>query len=257
MIHTRAILTSLICLYVAGAASAQKEPEPLSIKFRVLPWSSTAGEVYMQSGSSYELIKGMPNQVSHEYSYTGPNPFLLYRKTIGPENTIVHKPYSSLNIDPNVSRYLMVLYPDPQKKELRRGFLYPFDYSQEDGSPLVLFNMTDFPVKAQVGDKIVDLSAGQHLALSPKDVEGAIDNYALRCKLAGNDEGKWKLIYNDYIHTPPQSRVYFFIKQSQGGEGNRLKIQTKKIVDYRLSDATRKAASDNFNANEVIEIKPY
>ncbi|MDQ8194760.1 hypothetical protein QEH59_10010 [Coraliomargarita sp. SDUM461004] len=257
MIYLRSLCLFLFSLLLVEQAHAQSTPELSNIKFRILAWNTTVGEVYIHSAGSYELLQAMPNQVSHEFSYTGPAPLQLYRKAIGPEGVMNYQPYATLKIHPNHSRYLLVLYADAKETDLRKGFLYPYDYTRSNTSPLVLYNMTDFAVKAQLGEEIIELASTRNVAVDPDDLDESSNNYALRCKLASNEGGQWRLIYNDYIHIPNRARVFFFFKQKQQGNSKRIQIETKKIVDYRLSEATRKASSENFDVKEKVEIKPY
>jgi hypothetical protein len=132
--------------------------------------------------------------------------------------------------------------------QTEHAFLYSYDYDRHADAAFVLFNFTSLPVKAQFGSVMMDLAPGEYKDLDVKDLSA--DNYSFRCKIAGNPDGKWRLIYNDFVHLNPRARILFFLSNSRSGEREdyNLYTQTKKIVDYKLSE---KARMGSLNLSEI------
>jgi hypothetical protein len=208
-----------------------------TVTYRLLPWDTDAGGIFAVSGSEYVELNGAPNALSPEYSYSGPSPMVLYKKETLGDGSSAFMPCQSLALKAGVSSYLLLLYRTDA--QANRAQLYPLTFPSGGGAAFILFNFTSLPIKAKLGEYVIDLGAGQSHAVGEKKL--GLKDYAFFCKIASQPEGRWKLIYNDFIHLPPKATILFFISDQVGqAAGNEYGgIRTKKVVDYPLSEEAR------------------
>lgn len=226
----------------------QDNQDYFTIRFRLLPWDTTTGEIYLYTAGKYQQLKGLPNTISHEYTYTGPNPIQLFQASKNADGTTAYTPYQSLPLQEGNDSYFLILYRNRQLEHVPSAFLYPYVFTQNSKASFVLFNFTHLPIKAKLGSQTLDLNSWRYKEIDNSDLPQ--DDYSFLCKIANNPDGQWKLIYNDFIHLPPDSKVFFFLSDNPqiGQTPKNFSIRTKKVVDYRLSEETRK---ENLDTKQV------
>lgn len=251
MIRTFPFLAVLVLLSGLAGLCARQDADALSVRFRILPWEVHTGEIYYQSGGGYERLRARPNSISHEYTYAGDNPMLLYRKAVSGDGTAFYQPYATVPFHPASRSNLLILYRNPGDPQSPLGTLYPFEFSAQDEAPLVLFNMAPFAVKIQLDSKIIDLNPGEITAFNNRRNENA--DASVRCKIAAHLDGKWKLIYNRAITPPPTGSLYFFFRGTNPEDeyANNMPIRVLRLTDFPISEEQRLTMSLNDQPVEV------
>lgn len=229
--------TALLCLAAATTHSLADSP---AIRFRLMPWDTTPAELFIASTTGYEQLRGQPNQLSHTYEYKGTSPLVLYRMEAQAGATPAFTPQQSLPLSTGTSSYILLLFRATAQGVPQHAVLYPFDQTDSFRAGLTIFNFTAHPVAAQIGEQVVNLNARQSHFIAAEALP--LENYSFLCKIAGNKANRWRLVYNNFISIPPRSNVLFFITADSATppESDDLKVITKRVVDYNLSEATRK-----------------
>lgn len=246
------LIFSLATVSGSQIVAAQENAAQPSIHFRILPWDTYLDDVFMYENGQYQPLEARPNLISHEYTYSGPSPMTLYRQVDTPDGSTVYQPLQRLPLSAGRNGYLLIMRRGMDTDKAEHAFLYPYDYDGHGDAAFVLFNFTSLPVKAQFGSVMIDLEPGEYRDLDTDDLPA--DNYSFRCKIAGKPDGKWRLVYNDFIHLNSRARILFFLSNSQldGMKDTNLYMQTKKIVDYRLSEKARKGTLNVFDTKPTV-----
>lgn len=245
MKHFHSFLLFLVASLCLTASVPLALGQAQSIRFRMMPWDTEPDALFIASGTSYEPLRGLPNHLSHEYRASGGSPLVLYRMQPQADDAPpVFAPMQTLPFSGEAERYILFLFRAATPGGQQRAVLYPFNQTGEFRSGLTIFNFTTHRVAAQVGEQLVNLAPQQNHFMPAAALP--LDNYSFLCKIAGDKDNRWRLIYNNFITVPPNSSVLFFITSDPNAnpEDDDLKVMTKRIVDYDLSETTRKREID-------------
>lgn len=207
---------------------AATEPT-VTVKFRVVTWQSGSPATfsYKNNNKSIAVTELYAETRSKSYDYTGPETLYLYPAappaTTTPATTPAEppKPIARISIPTTIRYPLFILVPNPAGPEPYRAVVF-------DDSPEVfpfqsyfLVNYSQKRVAASIGQSRVLIEAGQsHLAVSKDKVL----NFMLGVSLEEN--GGWKLIYDDFFPNWPDLRTVIFIVDDTRGTRPRLMIRS-------------------------------
>ncbi|WP_309400961.1 hypothetical protein [Cerasicoccus maritimus] len=230
-----ALLLMTCCLHA-------QQTDQVSLSFRIITWDSDIDGVYFKDGTNYIEIQAIASQISHTYTYQGIGDMHLYRKTkIDNSADEGYEFIGKININRGLTEALLILFDaGKSKRDSIRGLFYPASASEFSNNPLIIYNFTKHKSMIKLGDTMIELDPWDSYAVKSDKAE---KSSTLLCKIASNTNNEWKLIYNNFLNLSPGVQVYFFItsEENTGSNGKRFTFQTKKILNYNISDELRES----------------
>ena len=142
--HLKALPTSLLCLLCAGSSlSHAQDPEPTILKLQVLAWNNNVRDLAAQSMPEPVMLSATRGRVSSIYTVTTTSPLMLFRKDAAGVSTLV----ASVPFKEGLREALLLL---SERDGKIAGALMPFASKDFPKNTATIFNITDFPVFAQI-----------------------------------------------------------------------------------------------------------
>jgi hypothetical protein len=209
--HLKALSASLLCLLCAGSSlSYAQDPEPTILKLQVLAWNKDVRDIAAQSLSEPVIIKATRGRVSPVYTVTTTSPLMLFRTDAAGVGTLV----ASVPFKEGLSEALLLL---SERDGKIAGALMPFASKDFPKNTATIFNMTDFPVFAQIDGERLQIPAKNNHRVAYKYVYA--EKEALTTKFAVQHEQRMKLVQNGFIPLMNEGRILFFISDKANRTG--------------------------------------
>ncbi|MDP0495739.1 MAG: hypothetical protein Q7Q73_05975 [Verrucomicrobiota bacterium JB024] len=233
----RRSLLALFLFFIFHGLVWAEEPPAVSVSFRILPWEMTTDNLYVLNDGKYESLTAVPSNISREYTYRGPNPMRLFRRTNVPaaEGGERYELAGEVRIDPSRSNSLLIVL-EVEDGSIR-GLFYPFDVADYGGGSFVLFNFTGGPLLAKMGDERIRVESSQlHRFESGRESSSGEENGG-RCQILSPEGKGWRMIYNKMVYPQPHARILLFVSQRAAD----VKPSIKIVRDIIVNDAMRES----------------
>jgi|GEM_PF-2690639 len=207
----KALSVRLLCLLCAGSSlSFAQDPEPTILKLQVLAWNKDVRDIAAQSLSEPVMLSATRGRVSSVYTVTTTSPLMLFRKDAAGVGTLV----ASVPFKEGLREALLLL---SERDGKIAGALMPFASKDFPKNTATIFNMTDFPVFAEIDGERLQIPAKSNHRVAYKYVYA--EKEALTTKFAVQYEGRMKLVQNGFIPLMNEGRILFFISDKADRTG--------------------------------------
>ncbi|MFT6235014.1 MAG: hypothetical protein ACJAU9_000083 [Lentimonas sp.] len=211
----KALSIQLLCLlFVGSSLSYAQDPEPTILKLQVLAWNADVRDIAAQSLSEPVMLSATRGRVSSIYTVTTTSPLMLFRKDAAGVGTLV----ASVPFKEGLREAMLLL---SERDGKIAGALMPFASKDFPKNTATVFNMTDFPVFAQIDGERLQIPAKSNHRVAYEYIYA--EKEALTTKFAVQTEKRMKLVQNGFIPLINEGRILFFIsdkvnKTGRGGE---------------------------------------
>ena len=207
----KALSARLLCLLCAGSSlSYAQEPEPTLLKLQVLAWNADVRDIAAQSLSEAVMLSATRGRVSSVYTVTTTSPLMLFRKDAAGVSTLI----ASVPFKEGLREALLLL---SERDGRVAGALMPFASKDFPKNTATVFNMTDFPVFAQIDGERLQIPAKSNHRVAYKYIYA--EKEALTTKFAVQHEKRMKLVQNGFIPLMNEGRILFFISDKANKTG--------------------------------------
>ena len=201
----------LLCLLCVGSSLIQaQDPEPTILKLQVLAWNNNVRDIAAQSMPEAVLLSATRGRGSSIYTVTTTSPLMLFRKDAAGVSTLV----ASVPFKEGLREALLLL---SERDGKIGGALMPFAAKDFPKNTATIFNITDFPVFAQIDGEQLQIAAKSNHRVKYKYVYA--EKEALTTKFAVQYEGRMKLVQNGFIPLMNEGRILFFISDKADKTG--------------------------------------
>lgn len=193
-------------LFATSPLAAQAD-KAMNINLQVLAWSNNVKAMVAQTDQDPIAISANRKRVSLIYNIKTTSPLMLYHPS---ENGSLGAPMASVALNPNMRDVLLIL---SKKKGHYQAALLPFAQKDFPENTATFFNLTSFPVFAQID--------GQRQTIKAKARQQVPYKYAyaekesLRTKFAVEHNGRMRLVQNSNVPLINDGRVLFFISETE------------------------------------------
>tara|TARA_B110000093_G_scaffold44812_1_gene47874 strand:- start:82 stop:879 length:798 start_codon:yes stop_codon:yes gene_type:complete len=199
----KALSIQLLCLlFVGSSLSHAQDPEPTILKLQVLAWNNNVRDLAAQSMPEPVMLSATRGRVSSIYTVTTTSPLKLFRKDAAGVSTLV----ASVPFKEGLREALLLL---SERDGKIGGALMPFATKDFPRNTATIFNITNFPVFAQIDGERLQIPAKSNHRVEYKYVYA--EKEALTTKFAVQYEGRMKLVQNGFIPLMNEGRILFFI----------------------------------------------
>jgi hypothetical protein len=207
------LVLAVTTLLAQTPVPAAAEPT-VTVKFRVVTWQSgsPAGFTYQYNNKSIAVTELYDDTRSKTYDYSGPATLYLYPiappvtekpTTALPESP---QPIARISIPTGIRYPLFLLVPNPSGPEPYRTVVFDDSPESFPFQSYFLVNYNSRRVAASIAEsRIIIEPAQSHLVIS-KD-----QSLNLKLGVSLDENGGWKLVFNDYFPNWPELRTVVFI----------------------------------------------
>lgn len=197
---------------MACSVSAQQsaQEEIFNIRFATLSTGAAIDDIYYKDNGKPESFVVPNGNVSRFHKYVGPSPLILYRKEMSAENTVTYIPTAEILLPQNAAE-LLLLFSSEDGKSYHATPL-KFSSMEFPKNSYRFYNSTKRPIAGQVGD--------YQFMVEPQSMEtvkvGKREGRSVSMKMAaGEEDGKWKLVYSSRWAIKPDQRVLAFLVEDK------------------------------------------
>jgi len=204
-------IIGLLCLLCAGSSlSHAQDPEPTILKLQVLAWNQNVRDLAAQSMPEPVMLSATRGRVSSIYTVTTTSPLMLFRKDAAGVGTLV----ATVPFKEGLREALLLL---SERDGKIAGVLMPFASKEFPRNTATIFNITDFPVFAQIDGEQLQIPAKSNHRVKYKYAYA--EKEALTTKFAVQYKGRMKLVQNGFIPLMNEGRILFFISDKTDRTG--------------------------------------
>lgn len=241
--QAQAILIGMLLALFATSPLAAQSDAVVNIKLQVLSWEGDVEVLVAQIDAEPVLISAEQKRISPTYEIQTSKALSLYHPANNGAG--LGKPMASVTLKPGMREVLLIL---TGKKDKYRAALLPFARKKFPENTVTFFNLTTFPVFAQIGEETKEIQAKARYQVPYQYVYA--EKEAIRTKFAVEQDGRMRLVQNGFVPLVHNGRVLFFIRENTA-KSNR---QTRDPVSFTyaydvMSDRSAQPSTDSDSTN--------